>query len=191
MSKYCQKHLLHAPPILEEECQCCQLEAQLESYKANYNKSDIELEQENFDLKAQLEVRERTSQFHKSNHLAAEKQLKVVLDENSLLKGQLEAEKVEGKTVFIRYESIVQKLEKQLDEKPQALIDINADDINDDLIRSNEKLQAQLEAVRLLLEMAQCPQCNGDGAYYDGMGEVHQCQWCYERKAAIGEKTDG
>lgn len=32
-----------------------------------------------------------------------------------------------------------------------------------------------------LLEAAQCPQC-GDksGAYYDGNGQVCQCQWCYE-----------
>ena len=33
MSKYCQKHLLHAPPILKEECQCCKLEAQLAAVK--------------------------------------------------------------------------------------------------------------------------------------------------------------
>lgn len=34
MSNYCQKHLLHAPAILKDECRCCQLEAQLEAAKA-------------------------------------------------------------------------------------------------------------------------------------------------------------
>ncbi len=31
-----------------------------------------------------------------------------------------------------------------------------------------------------LLEAAQCPCCDGSGAYYDNYGEVAQCQWCYE-----------
>ena len=36
-----------------------------------------------------------------------------------------------------------------------------------------------------LLGAAACPCCDGDGAYYDNMGEVCQCQWCYESKAAL------
>ncbi|HYD35928.1 MAG TPA: hypothetical protein VD999_07760 [Vitreimonas sp.] len=32
-----------------------------------------------------------------------------------------------------------------------------------------------------LLKAAQCPCCEDKaGAYYDNMGNVHQCQWCYE-----------
>lgn len=36
-----------------------------------------------------------------------------------------------------------------------------------------------------LLGVAKCPCCYGDGAYYDNMGAVHQCQWCYEQKALL------
>lgn len=31
-----------------------------------------------------------------------------------------------------------------------------------------------------LLNAAVCPCCDGSGAYYDDMGAVCQCQWCYE-----------
>jgi len=38
-----------------------------------------------------------------------------------------------------------------------------------------------------LLRVAKCPCCDGSGAYYDNMGEVCQCQWCDETKAALKE----
>ena len=38
-----------------------------------------------------------------------------------------------------------------------------------------------------LLNAAVCPCCDKSGAYYDNMGEVHQCQWCHEVKAALQE----
>ena len=59
-------------------------------------------------------------------------------------------------------------------------------EFDNDLITEESKL----EAVRGLLQMADCPQCNGDGAFHDGHGQVHQCQWCYERTAALGDKHD-
>jgi len=34
----------------------------------------------------------------------------------------------------------------------------------------------------VLLNAANCPCCDGSGAYYDNMGDVCQCQWCYEVK---------
>lgn len=40
---------------------------------------------------------------------------------------------------------------------------------------------SELLALRTLLEIAACPNCDGSGAYYDGRGEVCQCQWCSER----------
>ena len=45
-------------------------------------------------------------------------------------------------------------------------------------LAGNERI-AELDG---LLKAAACPQCgvNKDGAYYDNMGQVHQCQWCYE-----------
>ena len=42
-----------------------------------------------------------------------------------------------------------------------------------------------LERLRNLLLLGKCPDCNGSGAYYDNMGGVCQCQWCYERDAAL------
>ena len=48
----------------------------------------------------------------------------------------------------------------------------------------------RMEALEGLLKAASCPQCgpNKDGAYYDNMGQVHQCQWCYEVEAALKGK---
>ena len=43
------------------------------------------------DAEAQLAIRERTSQFHKSNHLAAEKQLEAVRDPAERIKQWCEA----------------------------------------------------------------------------------------------------
>ena len=49
------------------------------------------------------------------------------------------------------------------------------------------KLQAKVQELEGLLKVAKCPCCDGSGAYYDNMGEVCQCQWCYETKAALKE----
>ncbi len=52
-----------------------------------------------------------------------------------------------------------------------------------------DKRIAELEG---LVAMAKCPDCDGSGAYYDGMGEVCQCRWCDEvteiRKALEGKQ---
>jgi len=69
------------------------------------------------------------------------------------------------------------------------------DDLEDNLqetLQNSEKidqLEAQVKELEGLLKVASCPQCgpNKDGAYYDNMGEVHQCQWCHEVKAALQE----
>ena len=39
-----------------------------------------------------------------------------------------------------------------------------------------------IQVARGLISAASCPCCDGSGAYYDGLGEVCQCQWCYEKK---------
>lgn len=41
-------------------------------------------------------------------------------------------------------------------------------------------LEAENKRLRALLGAAVCPNCDKSGAYYDGQGEVCQCQWCYE-----------
>ena len=50
----------------------------------------------------------------------------------------------------------------------------------------------RIEELAGLLKVASCPNCNGDGAYHDNTGAVHQCQWCDETKKALPqEKNDG
>ena len=41
-----------------------------------------------------------------------------------------------------------------------------------------------------LLKVAACPDCSGSGAYHDNMGEVRQCQFCYEREQVLA-KAEG
>ena len=41
-----------------------------------------------------------------------------------------------------------------------------------------------------LIKTALCPSCDGSGAYYDCMGEVCQCQWCYECNILIKQYED-
>lgn len=43
-----------------------------------------------------------------------------------------------------------------------------------------EQLTKEREGLIGLCKAAGCPQCNGDGAYYDNHGRVCQCQWCDE-----------
>lgn len=42
-----------------------------------------------------------------------------------------------------------------------------------------------LAGLIVLLEHAQCPNCDGSGARHDNYGEPEQCQWCCERDAAL------
>ena len=54
-----------------------------------------------------------------------------------------------------------------------------------------ESLQAKLEVAKGLLVAANCPECDDkSGAYYDNVGNVCQCQWCYEALQLIGESKD-
>ena len=52
------------------------------------------------------------------------------------------------------------------------------------LEQQNAELQAKVDELAALLNVVVCPDCNGSGAYYDNMGGVCQCQWCYERAKA-------
>ena len=47
------------------------------------------------------------------------------------------------------------------------------------------ELEAESKELSKLLGIALCPQCDGSGGYYDGYGEVCQCQWCDEKKKAL------
>jgi len=52
-------------------------------------------------------------------------------------------------------------------------------------IEHNEQLLALVRAAR-------CPCCDDTGAYYDNMGEICQCQWCYEKgRLAPPEDKEG
>lgn len=41
------------------------------------------------------------------------------------------------------------------------------------------------EELLALLKVSACPCCDGQGAFYDGRGQVCQCQFCDERSKAI------
>ena len=58
--------------------------------------------------------------------------------------------------------------------------------------RRVRELEATITELTALLEAAACPECGigKEGAYFDNMGEVHQCQWCYETKAALKGVND-
>jgi len=60
-----------------------------------------------------------------------------------------------------------------------------------DFYRKGAGESSEIQGLVTLLEMAVCPTCNGDGAYYDGMGNVCQCQWCYERDLALTAYKEG
>jgi len=49
-------------------------------------------------------------------------------------------------------------------------------------------MQATITELKGLLGEAKCPCCDGGGAYYDNYGEVCQCQWCFETKAALKQE---
>jgi|TARA_R110000803_G_scaffold62928_1_gene123359 hypothetical protein len=53
---------------------------------------------------------------------------------------------------------------------------------NYEYIKGLHKRIAELEA---LIDVAICPNCDKSGAYYDGYGEVCQCQWCDEVAQAL------
>ncbi len=45
--------------------------------------------------------------------------------------------------------------------------------------------EAEIKKLKILLGEARCSNCYGDGANYDGHGEIHQCQWCDETKKIL------
>ena len=87
--------------------------------------------------------------------------------------------------------------ESDLIESQQATIDRMHEDLTREIALVNayaktivEQLAKITELTRLL-RAAKCPCCDGSGAYYDNMGEVYPCQWCYETKAALtGEENE-
>ncbi len=50
------------------------------------------------------------------------------------------------------------------------------------------ELVAEVQMLKILLGEARCSNCYGDGANYDGHGEIHQCQWCDETKKILEVK---
>lgn len=66
-------------------------------------------------------------------------------------------------------------------EKYRERLTANAEDF-DSIIAGVLK---DFDLMRTLLGAARCPQCDGDGACYDNMGEVYQCQWCYETEEIL------
>ena len=52
------------------------------------------------------------------------------------------------------------------------------------------EILSHVEQLEVLLKAAQCPCCDGSGAYYTNMGEVAQCQWCDELSKLITGYTD-
>ena len=57
-----------------------------------------------------------------------------------------------------------------------------------ELTAENAALTSQRDVAYGLIKAAKCPCCDGGGAYYGNMGEVCQCQWCYEAARIRGEK---
>jgi hypothetical protein len=47
--------------------------------------------------------------------------------------------------------------------------------------------KAEYDTLIALLSVAQCPACDGSGAYHDVYGDPVQCQWCFERDQIIEE----
>lgn len=47
-------------------------------------------------------------------------------------------------------------------------------------VEAESKAREKLNNAMQLLEVAQCPECDGSGAYPDQYGEPVQCRWCYE-----------
>ena len=49
-----------------------------------------------------------------------------------------------------------------------------------------KQLEKRVKELKALLKIASCPDCTGDGQYYDSQGNVTQCQFCYERLEILG-----
>ena len=50
-----------------------------------------------------------------------------------------------------------------------------------------DRLKAENANLKALIKAADCPCCDKSGAYYDGHGEVCQCEWCYEYSLVMKE----
>ena len=45
--------------------------------------------------------------------------------------------------------------------------------------------QGKIKEAVGLLNATKCPCCDGSGAYYDGYGDVCQCEWCARKEGLI------
>ena len=63
-----------------------------------------------------------------------------------------------------------------------SVIKIGLGNYESKLKASHTKLVKALKTADKMLEYVGDPQCDGDGAYQDGHGNVYQCQWCAERE---------
>ena len=58
----------------------------------------------------------------------------------------------------------------------------------------NRRLQDEKARLRVLLEHARCPNCDGSGSIPQQVAEqeweAEQCQWCYERFTALKGGAD-
>jgi len=57
------------------------------------------------------------------------------------------------------------------------------------LTRENKRLSCEVRVLIGLLNAAQCPNCDGSGAYMIKMSstnaELQQCEWCAKKNAAV------
>ncbi len=80
-------------------------------------------------------------------------------------------------------------LESQLQANKKEIADRqHTEDKNTDLIH---QLYDEIAELKGLVLAAKCPNCDGEGAYYDNYGNVCQCQWCYESKLLINKDKEG
>jgi uncharacterized small protein (DUF1192 family) len=49
-------------------------------------------------------------------------------------------------------------------------------------------LTAEVERLKALLTVANCPECDGSGGRQISEDEAVQCRWCFERHMAVLEK---
>ena len=56
-------------------------------------------------------------------------------------------------------------------------------------VKWREDAERRIKELEKLLNAAVCPCCDGDGAYWDNMGEVCQCQFCDDRSKLLKHKS--
>ena len=115
-------------------------------------------------------------------HWGVHKQIAELTAENAALESTIEG-------LELDIEGYQQKSQELKDEA--ILSDIAFDQMQSDietLTAENAALTSQRDVAYGLIKAAKCPCCDGGGAYYGNMGEVCQCQWCYEAARIRGEK---